>query len=93
MIRQRQRAYREYVLMAKGLQGLAQRVDYARMQSNMVQICQQTYLLNLTKRAFDSLKSRKFVKDTRHYMLIRARQFLAARSIQVTFVAWREAIV
>lgn len=46
--------------MAKGLQGLAQRVDFKRIQVNMTQICDQTYLNNLVRRAFLALKTRKF---------------------------------
>ena len=78
--------------MAKGLQGLAQRVDYRHMQENMKKICDQTFLNNLVKRAYNALKSHKFSKDNAQYMLVRARQYLAARSLHALFLGWKEAI-
>ena len=78
--------------MAKGLQGLAQRVDYRRTQNDMKAICDKTYLDNLVKRAFLALKSRKFTKETNYYMLLRAKQYLAARNVRSVFSAWRDAI-
>ena len=63
------------------------------MQTNLKSICDQTYLINLTKRAYKALKSRKFTKDNKYYMLARARQFLAARSMQVLFLGWKDAVV
>ena len=77
--------------MAKGLQGLAQRVDFKRIKVNMTQICDQTYLNNLVRRAFLALKTRKFSKESKNQMLVRARQFLAARSLQLLFYAWKDA--
>ena len=58
----------------------------------MVQICEQTYLNNLQKRAFLALVSRKYNKDNAQFMLNRARQFLTARSTDVLFNAWRDAV-
>jgi len=78
--------------MAKGLQGLAQRVDYRHMQTQMKQICEQTFISNLTKRAFLALKTHKQGKDNTHYVLVRARQYLAARSIHALFLGWKDAI-
>lgn len=78
--------------MAKGLQGLAQRVDYRRMQTEMKTICAQSYLINLVKRAFLGLKSHKVGKDNAHFMLVRARQFLVARSLHGLFTGWKDAV-
>ena len=58
----------------------------------MTQICGQTYLINLAKRAFIALKSHKMGKDNAQFMLLRARQFLAARSVHAVFTGWRDVI-
>ena len=58
----------------------------------MQQICDQTYLTNLTKRAYLALKERKSTKDNTHYMLLRAKQYMAGRSLQALFQGWRDAI-
>lgn len=63
MIRQRQRRYREYVLMAKGIQALALRVDYRRQQNNMKLICLDLYNKNLQKKVILSFRGHRRLKQ------------------------------
>ena len=58
----------------------------------MKAICDQTHLKNVVKRAFLALKTRKFAKETNHFMLLRAKQYLAAKNVNSVFIAWRDAI-
>ena len=36
------------------------------------------------------MKAHKYCKDSQDFLLDRARQYLAARSLQAMFVAWRD---
>ena len=88
MIRQRQRRYREYVLMAKGVQALALRVDYRRQQNNMKLICLDLYNKNLQRKTIRSFRGHITRKKHLTKQLNHATALLSVKSLQTYWQFW-----